>query len=142
MKNFPLLMLSALLTISTVGYADDIDDCSPFTKPHMCPSLASLKAGGVGTGIILMNGQFYAGRRQKDYGTGNLWTFILGPIPAASGPLAYTTAVTVLPSLTYMFGPTCSPVHVWACAYNTPYGIPAVAATPPLPMNNLPLALN
>lgn len=134
MKNIKLFALGALLTLNTVGYAADPGDFGcPFTKPTACPTIAEIKAGKVGKGVIFLKGEFFAGRRHLPYGTTNIWTFILGPIPAPSKEEAYASALTHLPTLHFLYGPTCSPLQNWICVYNTDVGIPAVAATPQLP---------
>jgi hypothetical protein len=133
-KNIKLFALSALLTINTVGYAADPGDFGCiFTKPAACPTVDEIKAGKVGKGVILLKGEFFAGRRHLSYGTTNVWTFIMGPIPAPTKTDAYNTALSNLSSLHFLFGPQCSPLQNWICVYNTDVGIPSVAATPQLP---------
>lgn len=102
-------------------------------QPQVCPTVAEIKAGGVSHNVAQeATGQWFTGRRNQTYGTGDHWTFILGKITATTVDDAYNKAVTSLDSLVFQLGPVIGPIGKWVCYYNNIQGYTAVAVNPPV----------
>lgn len=99
--------------------------------PSNCPSSHAIRAQGVSTRVIKLDGAWIAGRRHLKYNTDNLWTFVLMDIRAASSSDAYDKATKALKSLNFQFGPVIVE-NRWVCVYNTREGYPGYTINPPI----------
>ena len=135
MKNITLFLFTSIFSL--IGAFAHATEAAPTTgrviiAPRSCPTVASIKFGGLSTNTVFVSGKWFVGRRQMYYGTRELWTFIMGPIDATDSHDAVMKGQAALASLTVLFGPNLNGLHVYECVYNTLQGYPAVTMTPPL----------
>lgn len=125
MKKLSLLLISFALSLFTLqSYAKP-------DRPEQCPSVNTLKAGGLPYVEIDEYDNTYIAFQIDQYNTKNTWGFGIADLNANSQEEAYDLAQSELSGL------TGSPVPVylanddiWACFYSTKSGLMAAAVTP------------
>ncbi len=131
MKKNLLCMLSAIAVSVASQIAVAALPIPP--QPNVCPSVAAIKPIGVSHNTRRIAKLWFAGRRSNAYQTANLWTFIVGDIPAKDAVEAFQKAMFGLKTLSLQTGPFYDiQWNRWVCLYATEGGLPAVAMNPPL----------
>jgi|ERR1700733_5107755 len=99
----------------------------------LCPAVSKIQDVGLSDNLVKDNdGKWYAGRISQNYGTANLWTFVIGGISAPNKEKAVTFANLALSSLSYSSGPSKAPGGKYLCVYNNDFDYLSGAVTPPL----------
>jgi hypothetical protein len=129
-KNI-LCILSAVVVSFTSQLAVAAPSVPP--QPSICPSVAAIKPIGVSQNTRQISKLWFAGRRSNAYQTADLWTFIVGNIPATSSIDAFQKAMVGLKTIFLQTGPFYDiQWNRWICLYATLGGLPAIAMNPPL----------
>ena len=87
-------------------------------KPAKCPDASAIRSVGIELVQRDNDGTWVGGVQANKYQTNDLWTFIVGKIPANNETDARTKALKSLNSLRFIQGPFANPQYnVWVCIF-------------------------